>query len=216
MNGRKKEMLEDILLVEEKHRRVANDIIRRLGEQFFEKRVLIAIGGESGSGKSELAHSLAKQLKEKNIYAKLIHTDDFYKVSPKSRTEWRKSHDIAKIGVEEYDWDEIIRVINAFQKKERCEMPCVDLLTDQTDMLTTNFAEVQILILEGLYALHAKTDIKIFIDLTFKETKKAQKLRGKEPQSKFRYKILKQEHSVIHSFKDNVDFIVNKAYSLEN
>ncbi len=39
------------------------------------------MGGESGSGKTEIAHLTAIGLKSKNMYAKILHTDNYYKVS---------------------------------------------------------------------------------------------------------------------------------------
>ncbi len=208
-------MLEDVLLIEDKHRRAAKQILDIIDFSDPHARLVIAIGGESGSGKSELAHMVARYLKKEKIFAKLIHTDDFYKISPKTRTEWRKIHDITEIGLSEYDWDKITMTVNDFKQKLVSKMPCIDLLTDQTDTLTSNFAEVSVLILEGLYSLHAKADEKIFIDLTYRETKKNQKLRGKEPENEFRMIILEREHQVIQGLRQNASLIVNKEYCIE-
>ena len=37
-------------------------------------------------------------------------------------------------------------------------------------------------------------DFKVYIDGTFEDTKKFRELRNKEPQTKFRQKVLKKEH----------------------
>ncbi len=58
-------------------------------------------------------------------------------------------------------------------------MPCVDLLTDQVDILKTDFKDIAILIIESLYALKIMADVRIFIDITYKKTQNAQIIRDK-------------------------------------
>lgn len=82
-------MLGDVLLITDNHRKAAEQIVTRLSE-FKSDKVVIAIGGESGAGKSELAHVISRRLKEKGELAKILHIDNYYKVSPTERTD-RKS-----------------------------------------------------------------------------------------------------------------------------
>lgn len=63
-------MLSDILLISSKHRRAAKIISGKVLVKKQEKeekqsgyRFIVAISGESGAGKSELAHALALVLK---------------------------------------------------------------------------------------------------------------------------------------------------------
>jgi uridine kinase len=95
-------------------------------------------------------------------------------------------------------------------------MPCVDLLTDQVDLLTTNFGEVDMLILDGLYAIKTEgVDLKIFIDIPYDESGKAKDLRGKEPNNEFRNQVLHQEHKMVSELKSMADVVVTKDYSIE-
>lgn len=87
-------------------------------------------------------------------------------------------------------------------------------MTDQIDQLTTDFNEIQYLIIEGLYSLNTKADLRVFIDLTYHETKKAQIVRGKEPQNEFRLNVLKREHEVVQSLRPIADLIVTKVYKV--
>ena len=64
-------MLGDVLLIENKHEHAANTILKRVLKERKEK-YMVAISGESGSGKTELAHVLAKVLKKEGIRAKLL------------------------------------------------------------------------------------------------------------------------------------------------
>ncbi|MCK4692172.1 MAG: hypothetical protein KAT23_00990 [Anaerolineales bacterium] len=206
-------MLGDILLITEKHIKAGEQVVNRLSEIKSEKMV-IAIGGESGAGKSEIAHVISRKLKGEGELAKILHIDNYYKVSPRERTEWRKKHGVESIGLSEYDWDLINRNIAEFRESKEAILPCIDLLTDQEDKLITNFEGIQYLIVEGLYPLKADADLKIFIDLTYRETKKAQVLRGKEPQNKFRLQVLQREHEVVQSLRPLADLLVTKEFEV--
>lgn len=206
-------MLGDVLLITEKHEKAAEQIVARLGRIESDKMV-IAIGGESGSGKSELAHVISRRLKDKGELAKILHIDNYYKVSPQERTEWRKRHGVESIGLSEYDWDLINQNIAEFRESKEAVLPCIDLLTDQEDRLITNFEGIKYLIVEGLYPLRADADLKIFIDLTYHETKKAQILRGKEPQNEFRLQVLQREHEVVQSLRPSADLLVTKDFDV--
>ena len=56
--------------------------------------------------------------------------------------------------------------------------------------------------------------LAVFIDLTYHETKKAQIVRGKEPQNEFRLNVLKREHEVVQSLRPFADLIVTKDYEV--
>ncbi|GEM_PF-33800 len=206
-------MLGDVLLITDNHRKAAEQIVTRLSE-FKSDKVVIAIGGESGAGKSELAHVISRRLKEKGELAKILHIDNYYKVSPTERTEWRKKHGIESIGLSEYDWDLINQNIAEFRESKQAVLPCIDLLTDQEDKLVTNFEGIKYLIVEGLYPLKAHADLRIFIDLTYHETKKAQLLRGKEPQNEFRMRVLEREHQAVQSLRPLADLIVTRDFEV--
>lgn len=206
-------MLGDILLITEKHEKAAAQIVDRLGKIESDKMV-IAIGGESGSGKSELAHVTSRRLKGKGELAKILHIDNYYKVPPQERTAWRKRHGVESIGLSEYDWDLINQNIAEFRESKEAVLPCIDLLTDQQDRLITDFAGIKYLIVEGLYPLKADADLRIFIDLTYHETKKAQILRGKEPQNEFRLQVLQREHEVVQSLRRLADLLVTEDFDV--
>lgn len=206
-------MLSDILLITEKHEKAAEQIVNRLGEIKSDK-IVLAIGGESGSGKSEIAHLISQKLKNKGELAKILHIDNYYKVAPRERTAWRKKHGVESIGLTEYNWNLINRNIAEFKESKEAILPCIDLLTDQEDRLITNFEGIKYLIVEGLYPLKANADLKIFIDLTYHETKKAQILRGKEPQNEFRLQVLQREHEVVQSLRALADLLITKDFDV--
>ena len=143
-----------------------------------------------------------------------IYTDNYYRIPPARRTEWRESHGIESINFDEYDWDLINKNIQDFKESRESTLPCIDLLTDQKDRLVTDFDGINVLILEGLYSLKAEADVKVFIDSTYRDTKKAQTLRGKEPKNKFRFKVLEREHELVQALKEKADFIISRRRTI--
>jgi len=207
-------MLGDVLLITEDHKKAASEILWYLDKIAGEK-VILAVGGESGSGKTEIAHEIARALKKRGTPAKVMHIDNYYLTSPVERTPWRQEHGIESIGFTEYDWDTINRNLNEFQEdQDRVTMPCIDLLTDQEDQLITSFKGLKYLVIEGLYAIQAAANLKVLIDLTYHDTKKAQFERGKEPTNDYRWQVLQREHEVVQSLRPQADLLVNKDFSV--
>jgi len=208
-------MLGDVLLIEEKHHIAGEEIIKEILKQ-KKDRMMVAISGESGTGKTELAHVIAKGLRKHGIFAKPIHIDNFYRILPLERTQWRQDNGIDEVvGYGEYDWDAIYKTISDFKNKAVNTMPCVDLVTEQVDQLTTDFVDVDMLIIDGLYAVKTEgVDLNVFIDITYHDTGKAQKLRGKEPQNEYRMKVLLKEHDMVKNLKSKANILVSKDYKV--
>lgn len=206
-------MIGDVLLLAEKHQWAARKLLGRLRQRPAEKLV-VAIAGESGTGKTELAHALARLLKDEPRYAKTLHLDDYFHVPAAERTTWRQRQGLEAVGEEEIDWPRLESHVEAFRRGERATLPSIDLLTDQTDLLITDFAEIPVLIVEGLYALRAPADIRVLIDLTYRETRKAQLLRGKEARTQFRLRVLEREHAAVQSLRPLADLLVTREFDV--
>jgi len=212
-------MLGDILLINDMHKEAAQAICDRVISDRNSKeeryRYVVGISGESGSGKSELAHALGKCLKDKNVRVKVIHTDNYYKIQPLLREEWRRNKGFDHIGVTEYDWVKIRKTLRDFREEQECVLPCIDLIPEQVDKLITDFSKIDLLIVDGLYAINAEDiDMKVFIDLTYHETKINQIIRMKEAMSDFRLGILEREHQAVSSLKPQADLVVDKSYQV--
>jgi len=208
-------MLGDVLLITEKHQKAGEAIVALILKN-PKPKLMVGISGESGSGKSELAHVIAKGLRKHGIIAKPLHIDNYYRILPLERTEWRKSNGIQQVvGPDEYDWATINRNISEFKHDLVSTGPCVDLVTEQVDQLTTNYKGVDMLIVDGLYAIKvADVEISIFIELTYHETKKAQLVRGKEPQNDYRMQVLEKEHQEVLALKNKANVLINKMYEV--
>ncbi len=206
-------MLGDVLLIADKHREAASAILEK-ALQIRKPKMIIAISGESGSGKSELSHVLAKGLREAGIMTKVMHIDNYYRILPLERKAWRLSNGIEEVvGYGEYDWDTIYRNISEFRENRKATMPCVDLVTEQVDQLTTDFNGIDALVIDGLYSIKTEgTDLNVFIELTYHETKKAQVVRGKEPQNEYRARVLEQEHQMVQALRPRAHLLISKEY----
>jgi uridine kinase len=213
-------MLGDILLIEEVHKQAAAEIKKYVMKDLSRKkkhyRYIVAISGESGAGKSELSHSLAKLLKEEYIRVKVLQTDNYYKVPPLLRYEWRRTHGIGSVGMNEYDWSLLQRNIKEFKEEREAMMPCIDIIPNQVDKLITDFQKIDLLVIDGLYAIKTKgVDLRVFIDLSYHETKMSQIIRSKESMDEFRMRVLEREHQNVQTLKPLADLIVNKTYDVE-
>ncbi|MCD6354501.1 MAG: hypothetical protein J7L95_03040 [Prolixibacteraceae bacterium] len=213
-------MLGDVLLINDLHKKAAESIYKYLLKEISLKkkgyRFIVAISGESGAGKSELSHSLALLLKKDNRRVKILHTDNYYKIPPNLRNQWRKGHGIKNVGTNEYDWKLLNRNIKEFKEGREALMPCVDIVSKQIDKLITNFSDIDILVVDGLYAIKIKNiDLRVYIDLTYHETKKNRAVREKETSDKFRWEVLEMEHQNMLVLKSKADLIVNKNYQVE-
>lgn len=212
-------MLGDVLLINDMHKEAARAICEKvLAEREIKEeryRYVVGISGESGSGKSELAHALGFCLKSNNIRVKVVHTDNYYRIQPLLREEWRRNKGFDQIGINEYDWIKIRKTLRDYKEEQECMIPCIDLIPEQVDKLITDFSKVDLLILDGLYAINANDiDMRVFIDLTYHETKINQIIRMKEALSDFRLGILEQEHLAVSSLKPLADLVVDKSYQV--
>ena len=206
-------MLGDILLIADKHRKAGAQIVEQL-DRMAQDKIVVAIGGESGSGKSELAHVVARTLKDQGRLTKILHIDNYYTVRPQDREAWRKKNGIQSVGLGEIDWDLLDQHLEAFRNSQSAVLPCIDLLTDQIDELHTDFRPIGVVIVDGLYPLHVNAELKVFIDLTYHDTKKAQLVRGKEPANEYRLSVLKREHEVVQGLRPLANFLVTPEFDL--
>ena len=203
-------MLNDVITIKKHHVQAAEMVFADILKSIDKKKYVIAIAGEVSSGKTTLAYLLGRMFKIKGIRSKTLDLVDFYEIPPLERRAWREKQGIEEVGVDEYDWNKIEATLKNFRKGESVELPLVDLLTDEVDTIRTDFKNVQVLIISGLYAFYCKdVDYKIFMELTYRETYEAQEYTGKEVMDNFRKKILEKEHEAVQKQKDDADIYID-------
>lgn len=202
-------MLNDVVTIEEKHTNAASTLFDRVLSERNAKFV-VAISGEVGTGKCEIAHELGRKLIEGGISVKLLHLDNYYLIPPVQRREWREENGLDKIGYDEYDWKTLNKNIDDFRKSKKSVMPVVDLFTQKVDQLHTDFDGIDVLIIAGLYSIRIKqSDLRVFIELTYQDTWDEQLLTRKEILDDFRLEVLKHEHIAVQSLKHLADFYID-------
>lgn len=203
-------MQNDVFHIKENHIQAAEVVMNEIEEKIGKNKYIVAIAGELGSGKSTLAYLVARMLKMKGIRSKIMDLSDYYKIPPLERRTYREKNGLETIGMEEYDWEKIQAVREGFRKGETAFLPSVDMLTDEVDFIKTDFKNVQVLFISGLFAFHCDdVDYKIFMELTYREAYESQEYMGKEVGDAFRQKVLEKEHEVVQQQKNNADIYID-------
>lgn len=208
--------LGDILVIQDNHKKVGGEISDLILKNYTGEKVSIAIGAESGAGKSEISHMIAKNLfqSEKKLKSFIIHTDDFFALPHQERNELRKKTNLGSIGPSEIDFNELNYVLKNFNSGREILIPILEFITSSAYKLLVDFKNIQVLICEGLYAPVLDVTYKIFIDLTYHDTKKFRAGRGKEIVNEFRMKVLEKEHQAVGKLREQVHYLITKDYSL--
>lgn len=208
-------MKEDILFIQDKHESTAETIFDKVWNERTEKYI-VAVSGESESGKSEISYCLGRLLRKKGIRAKILNMDSFYQIPPLERRGWRQKNGVKSIGYKEYDWKTIDRVISEFKKGQKSEMPYTDVISLQVDQLITDFNDIDVLIINGLYSIKVQeAQLKVFIEVSYKDNTDVQQKKEMEKLDEWRMQELEQEHVAIETLRDKANFFVDLDTSLK-
>jgi uridine kinase len=208
--------LGDILVITDDHKKAAREVTDLVLETYAGDKTSIAIGAESGSGKSEISHVVASSLfkSDKQLKSFTVHTDDFFVLPHKERNELRVKTDLESVGPSEIDFDELSYVLRSFETGGQILLPVLEFITSSAYKLLVDFKDVQVLICEGLYAPMLDVTIKMFIDMTYHDNKDFNALRGKEVPDAFRQRVLEREHQAVSELRKQVDYLITKDYAL--
>jgi len=207
----------DRILVQEKHRRAAAAISQILLPRLrsAKGRFAISIGGESGSGKSELALATAEALKKQGIGALILQQDDYF-VYPPHTNDARRREDINRVGLGEVNLalldEHVGAIVNGATKIEKSLVVYQDdLITNETLSLTG----VDVVIAEGTYTTLLKSvHGRIFIDRAYQQTRAARLKRNREPADPFLERVLEIEHGIISGHKCLASIVVTSSFAV--
>lgn len=199
----------DKLLFRDEHFIKAEKILENI-PLLKNKKIVIAIGGESGTGKSEVAHILREKLYDLGISAFIISLDDYYFTHWNERNKIRQQKGIDSVGKKEIDWEILDNIIETFRDPDKKEC-CVRRINKYTNSIEyiTFYNNVNVLIVEGLYALEVDADYKVYLDGSYKDTKDFREKRKKEEQTSFRQLVLQKEREEVLSTKHKADLIIS-------
>lgn len=197
-----------------------------LSEELFEifkkegllskEKIVIAIAGESGSGKSVTAKCLHTTLMKNGVSSTIIHQDGYYKYPPKENHQKRKEN-VNWVGVNELHLDKMQQHIDDFRScRSEIVIPVVNYKLNQFSSTRQTIADKQILLVEGVYAFFLKNiDFKIYMSRTFHETLEKRKSRIRESYDPFVEQVLEIEHDLLSSHRSIADVVINKDYEID-
>jgi uridine kinase len=210
----------DVLVIEDCHRRAAEQIagelepaIRAAGRRF-----LVAVAGESGSGKSETAAALAQRLRQRGVGAVVLGQDDYFVLPPRSNDarrradpEWLGPHIEVKLDLLQAHVDAALAGANSIEK------PVVDYDSDAASTESVSLAGVEAVIAEGTYvSLLRHVDCRVFIARSRLETlgHRKKRNRGGEVLDPFVESVLAVEHKIIAGHRHLADIVVTRDFDV--
>ncbi len=183
-----------------------------------QKKFVVAIAGESGSGKTHMATALAQELLACQNHAHILHMDDFFKLPPATNHAQRLS-DISHVGPQEVNLERLNTLIAGFKANaSNCSVPTVDYYENSIAESNLDLSLVQVLIIEGTYAFFLKdTDFHLFMSRDFEQTKEMRlaRNRGNEAQDEFTERVLRIEHEIIAGSAKKADAYIDYHFNLQ-
>jgi len=178
-------------------------------------RTVIAVAGESGSGKSVTALDLAAVLNRDGIGTAIIHQDDYFVRPPRTNHEFREQ-DISSVGPQEVQMDMILRHISAFRAGAgSITCPTVNYFANRFDTRAVAFDGCELLVVEGTYVLMLDdADVRIFLEATYEDTATARRARNRDIDAPFVTRVLEIEHSIIARQIELADIVISRDYAI--
>ena len=177
-------------------------------------RPVIAVGGESGSGKSTTAATLSRELTASGRLSMVLHQDDYFRLPPRANHAHRELT-VAHVGPHEVDLDRMSSVIRAFRAGDAVDVPEVDYDADAFRVRRADFSNTQILVVEGTYVLTLDAvDLRIFLEATWLDTRERRRARSRDVDSPFVDQVLEIEHRLIAPLAGVADVLVDTEFRI--
>ncbi len=172
-------------------------------------KVIFAAGGESGTGKSEIAYLVGESLRNQGIPTIEWSFDNAYVTTPEEREEKRAEDYDNNVGLNEMSRPRIEKVMLSFEQDKPVAVPVIIINEDGSrpvKEITLDMKGKKVLIFDGLYAAligelkTGKSKTGYIIAMNEKRFNlDAQKERGKEKVNEHRMKVLERECNAVRS-----------------
>jgi uridine kinase len=205
----------DKLIIEQHHTERAAEVCAFLTDRIrSESKLAIAVAGESGAGKSELAHEIQRLLVERGIKTGVLQQDDYFVFPPRTNHEMRRRN-LEQVGPYEVKLDFLDSNLRSFK---RCESPVYKpLVVYEENRITAeelDVADLAVMVAEGTYTTLLRfADFRVFIDRDYRQTLEARKRRARDRFEPFVVDVLEREHQIISTHKGMADLVIRSDFS---
>lgn len=207
----------EILALDARHLAFARALLAVLdGELGLSRiaRAVVAIAGESGSGKSITATALAAALGDAGRRAEVLHQDDYFVRPPRANHEHRCA-DLASVGPQEVNLALLARHVAAFRAARDVVGPRVDHRADRFGTRRLALASAAVLVVEGTYVLTLEdADARIFLEATHEETAERRRRRNRDVDAPIVDRVLAIEHALIAPQAARADILIDSEFRL--
>ena len=203
-------MIGDKLLIAEYHRAGAAQALAVIRPLLGQGTLTVAVCGESGSGQSETAHCIAETLENEGLEVLVLGLDDYFVLPPRSNHE-RRQEDISWVGLGEVKLDLLDSQLGRLKQRdgEPFSKPLVYYDENRVGEETVAGGPFDVVIAEGTYTASLENvDVRVFIDRTYRQTKKSRLARGRDPDVAFLEQVLEIEHGIICQYRTRADVII--------
>jgi ABC-type dipeptide/oligopeptide/nickel transport system ATPase component len=205
----------DKLRITKGHDEAANELVPVILEALKATgKVIFAAGGESGTGKSEIAYLVREILKKQEVSTVEWSFDNAYVTTPEEREKKRAEDYDNNVGLNEMNRPKIEEIMSCFEQDKPVTVPIVVINEDGSrpiKEITLNMEDKKVLIFDGLYAAligEIKTDESKATRIIAMNEKRfnldAQKERGKEEVNEHRMKVIEKECNAVRSLWSHV------------
>ena len=206
-------MIGDKLVITNYHRKAARQILPDVRHKLAAGAtcVTVSIAGESGSGKSETANCLAAAIEAEERNCLILCQDDYFRLPPKSNHQ-RRTADISWVGLGEVRLDLMEAHIYALKEhpEKPLSKPLVEFEEDRIGCETIERGIRDVVIVEGCYtSLLSNVDIRVFINRTYRQTKRARMHRQRDPTEILLERVLAIEHKEIAKHKARANIVID-------
>ncbi len=179
------------------------------------QRRVVGVAGESGSGKSMTADGLARACNDAGLRTLVLNQDNYFFLPPRTNHEHR-IESLDNVGVHEVDLALIASHIAAFRARASDVVaPLVDYPGNRFMTQTFNFAEFELLIVEGTYVLQLDDlDVRIFLEATHEDTQERRRIRNRDIDAPIIAQLLMIEHEIIARQAAVADVLIDSDFQL--
>lgn len=204
----------EIFKVPGKHIAFAANLYKELTKHLMPGYV-IAICGESGSGKSVTTIALYNYLCSLGKKVITLHMDNYFHLAP-IKNHNQRILNINTVGKNEVDLKMLQEHVNCFKSKVKsCLLPILNYSQSEFSLRETDLTEYDFVLLEGTYVYELDNlDLKVFLDIDFIKTKANRIARGRDTINEFSERVLKIEHNLVKSYAQKADIIIDDNFQI--